>query len=158
MLAPTKRLEYVPDPNKFDLQTHAWDAQGKLVRVNHYRLYIIEGVSYYERPVNSGNLWFENNQPAGRMLLKLNGNGVIISKELQPDAPHIEWKKPLEGDEALHYELEQANTRLKEAEAELAAIRAEQAKRLKDVHMASEGFPEQEAVKPAQPKLTKPKA
>ena len=52
------------DPNKFDLRTHLFDNQGRLVKKNHYVLRVINGVSYYERPVNSGNLWFENNQPA----------------------------------------------------------------------------------------------
>lgn len=126
---PAKRVAYVADPNKFDLQVHAWDGQGKLVKENHYRLHIIEGRSYFERPVNSGNLWYENNQPAGRMEYTFGENGTIASKSLQLGAAHKEWKKPLTGAEALHFELEQTKERNAQLEAELTAIKAESEKK-----------------------------
>lgn len=121
-----KQLEYVPDPNKFDLQTHAWDAQGHLVRENPYRSYIIEGRQYFERPVNSGNLWFENNQPAGRVDLTFNDKGHIIKKDFKFDEPHRDYVAPLNGAEKVHYELEQERSRVAALEAELASIKKEQ--------------------------------
>lgn len=123
----TKRLEYVADPNKFDTRTHIWDAQGKLVAKNPYRLFIVQGNQYFERPVNSGNLWTEGNQPAGRVECKFNDKGHIVSKEFDFTAPHKKWVAPLTGDSKLHYELEQERARTAELEAELAAIRGERA-------------------------------
>ncbi len=122
-----KRIEHTPDPNKFDLRTHEWDAQGILVRKNLYRLHIREGNHYFERPVNSGNLWFENNQPAGRVELKFNKLGHITSKEYKFDAEHKEYSPELTGNDKLTFQLEQERSRSAELEAELLAIRGERA-------------------------------
>lgn len=121
----TRRLKYEPDPNKFDLRTHEWDGQGKLIGTNHYRAYIVDGNKYYERPVNSGNLWFENNKPAGRVECKFNDKGHITSKRFNFEAAHISYTPPLTGAEKLHYELEQERHRSAQLEAELSAIRKE---------------------------------
>lgn len=124
-MEPTRRLKYVPDPNKFDLRTHVWDSQGHLVEKNLYRNYIIDGRQYFERPRNSGNLWFENNKPAGRVELVFGENGKISSKKFEFDAPHKEFSAPLEGDEKLHFELEQSKMRNAQLELEIAAIKKE---------------------------------
>jgi hypothetical protein len=126
-MRPTKTLEYVSDPNKFDLQVHRWDNQGHLISKNPYRNFIIEGRSYYERPVNSGNLWFENNQPAGRVECTFNEKGHIATKKFDFDAPHKEWTAPLTGDAKIHFELEQAREQNAALAAELAAIKASKA-------------------------------
>lgn len=123
----TKRLEYKADPNKFDLRTHIWDAQGTLVSKNPYRSFIIEGRQYFERPVNSGNLWYENNQPAGRVELEFNDKGHIAKKTFDFAADHKDYVAPLTGHEKIHYELEHERSRVAQLEAELAMIRKEQA-------------------------------
>ncbi len=120
-----KRLKYEPDPTKFDLRTHEWDSQGKLVGKNLYRKFIVGGTSYYERPVNSGNLWFENNQPAGRVECTFGPTGKISAKTFALDAPHKEYTVPLSGADKTHFELEQARERNANLELELAAIRKE---------------------------------
>lgn len=124
-MQPTRRLKYEPDPNKFDLRTHVWDSQGHLEAKNPYRAYIVDGSKYYERPVNSGNLWFENNQPAGRVELTFGKNGTIASKRFDFAAEHKDYAVPLEGAEKLHYELEQAREKNAQLEIELSAIRKE---------------------------------
>jgi len=124
-LSARKRIEYQADPNKFDLQVHAWDGQGQLVKANHYRQFIIGGITYYERPVNSGNLWFENNQPAGRMEYELGDSGKIGKKTLNKEAEHLVFTKPLSGAEKVHFELEKARERNAQLEAEIAAIKVE---------------------------------
>lgn len=124
-MQPAKQLKYEPDPNKFDLRTHVWDSQGHLVSKNLYRSFIIEGRQYFERPVNSGNLWFENNQPAGRVELTFGENGKIAKKEFNFEAPHKEYKAPLTGTDALHFELEQQREQNAALKAELDAIRQE---------------------------------
>ncbi len=121
----SKRVEYQADPNKFDLQVHAWDGQGQLTKSNHYRAHIMGGATYFERPVNSGNLWFENNQPAGRMEYVFGEDGKIASKELHKDAPHKAYTKPLNGAEKVHFELEAERAKSAQLEAELAAIKAD---------------------------------
>lgn len=142
-----KKLAYVADPNKFDLRTHEWDAQGKLVKTNLYRSFIIDGRQYFERPVNSGNLWFENNQPAGRVEYVFGADGKIASKKFQFDQPHKDYKAPLSADEKMHYELEQERERNRALEAELAKLRSS-SKEVKQsggelamLHAVREGLP-----------------
>lgn len=117
----SKGKEYVPDPNKFDLVTHHWSRTGQLIRKNLYTLYVVEGNKFFERPIKSGNLWYENNQPAGRIEFP---NGV---RKITEGAPHVAFTAKLEGDDALFYELEQEKNRNAKLEAELAAIRKDAA-------------------------------
>ena len=150
MLMPAKRLEYKPDPNKFDLCTHAWDAQGKLIRKNLYRAHIIEGRTYYERPVNSGNLWFENNQPAGRVNYEFGPSGKIAKKTFDFNAPHKDFVPELTGADKLAFELEQQRELNKKLQEQLAAAQAAGGKTdekvdSKELAAVIEGFPAQQA-------------
>lgn len=126
-MQPSKQLQYQPDPNKFDLRTHIWDSQGNLVSKNLYRAFHMQGSTYYERPVNSGNLWFENNQPAGRMEYTLSPDGKIGPKRFVPDAPHIDYVEPLKGAEKLQADLGAAKKENVQLRDELEAIRKDQA-------------------------------
>ena len=49
----------------------------------------------YERPVNSGNLFYENNQPAGRVEVTRDAKGRIVGKEFDFTAKHKEFRTPL---------------------------------------------------------------
>lgn len=120
-----KTIEYVPDPNQFDLVTHRWDTQGHLIAKNPYRKFINEQGTFYERPVGSGNLWLENNQPAGRVEYKINEKGHIYDKAFVVGAPHKQWTPPPTGAEMVTQQLEEAQAKLALAEAELRAIRKE---------------------------------
>lgn len=127
-MQPAKRLTYTPDPNQFDLRTHIWDAQGALVGKNLYRKFIVGDRTYYERPVNSGNLWFENNEPAGRVECEFNDKGHIVRKEFlvgEKAAPHKVFTAPLTGDAKAHFELEQIRAKNAALEAELSQIKKE---------------------------------
>lgn len=128
----SKTIQYQPDPNKFDLQVHKWDGQGRLVGKNPYRSFIIEGRQVFERPVGSGNLWLENNEPGGRVEYKVNAKGHIFDKRFDFDAPHKEWERPLEGDEKLHFELQQERARVAELEAKLAALNGQKDEKAPD--------------------------
>ena len=128
-----KQREHAPDPEKFDLRTHYWNGQGQLEKKNLYTCYVIDGSSYYERPVGSGNIWLENNQPGGRVSM-VNGQPKI-----DPTAKHIDFSPKLEGNEAIAYELEMQRQKNVELEAELASIRAERAP--KSVEVKSEEAP-----------------
>ena len=126
-MQPAKRLVYTPDPNKFDLRTHVWDAQGALVSKNLYTNHCIAGRNYFERPIQSGNLWFENNQPAGRVEYVAGPDGKM-EKKIDENAAHVVFVPKLEGDDALFYALEQEKNRTAALELELAAIKADREK------------------------------
>lgn len=154
MQAKRNQLEYVPDPNKFDLVTHRWDSQGKLVQLNLYRKFLIGNRAVYERPVNSGNLWGENNQPAGRVECEFNDKGHIVKKTFDFEAAHKSYTAPLKGAEKVHFEAEQLRDKLAAAEAELAAIKAERdARAAKPVEPAKSSAKVE--AKPAPPTLSK---
>lgn len=125
-MASSKQLQYQADPNKFDLVTHRWDNAGNLVAKNLYTLYIVEGASYYERPVNSGNLWYANNKPAGRVNLVFGTDGNISSKAFDFKAEHKEFVPPKTANEQLHYELEQTREQNAQLAAELEQIKRAQ--------------------------------
>lgn len=132
-------LKYLPDPNKFDLRTHVWDSQGNLTEKNPYRAHFVQGRVVYERPVNSGNLWGENNKPCGRVELEFGENGAISKKEFVWDASHKDFKAPLTGAEKLHYELEQERERNQLLEQELAQYKNGGGRQ--SVQAVQEGFP-----------------
>lgn len=110
---------HIPDPNKFDLVTHQFDGRGKLASKNPYRLHIKDGSQYYERPVDSGNLWYENNQPAGRVEVK---GGV---KLFDTSAPHKLYQAPPTGQEKLYFQNEELRFKNEALIAELESIKAE---------------------------------
>lgn len=112
------------DPNKFDLRTHLFDNQGRLVKKNHYVLRVINGVSYYERPVNSGNLWFENNQPAGRLTKRDRPDKDFGPWSIDEAAPHKDFKPQLEGDEALQWALNSKEEQISALKKQLDDLRA----------------------------------
>lgn len=137
-------VESVPDPKKFDLITHHWNRQGQLTRTNLYICYVLEGNRYYERPVNSGNLWNEGNTPAGRVEKLFNDEGVVIKKTFDFKAEHKAYTPKLQGDDALKYQVEQERSRAEAAEKELAAIKAERAVKVPQPKTASASKPESE--------------
>lgn len=138
-------IQYVPDPNKFDLVTHRWDAQGLLVAKNPYRSFTLEGKTLFERPTDSGNLWGENNQPMGRVTYTRREDGAIIAKKFDYEAEHIEYVAPPTGAEAVAAELAAANAKNAALEAELASIRGDSA--AKAAPAAAKPAPENFALK-----------
>lgn len=110
----------MPAPSRketFDLQTHETDRlTQKTTAVNLYRLHVINAVRYFERPVNSGNLWFENNKPAGRL---------TGPNQIDRAAAHIEFTPPPTGAERIARELVEAKKIALDAMVELEAIKKE---------------------------------
>lgn len=101
----------------FDLRTHILDQlTGRIVSKNLYRLHVIDRIQYFERPVNSGNLWYLSGEPAGR----------IVGGKVDKTAVHIEYTPPPTGAERIENELRLAREKAAAAEQELAAIKAEQ--------------------------------
>lgn len=105
-----------PDPSKFDSRVHIRDERGNLVLVQPYKLHVISGSKYYERPVGSGNLWLENGQPAGRM----------VKGEVKEGLAHEEWITPKTGADKLYEDLAKKTQQYEAAMKELEAIKKEQ--------------------------------
>lgn len=107
---------------KFNTKTHYFDKRGRLKARNLLRAHIVAGTTYYERPVNSGNLWYENDTPAGRVEFLTDDKGKK-KKSIDFNAAHKVYVKPMEGEEKLSFE----NQNLKsENEAILAELKAMQ--------------------------------
>lgn len=119
--------EQIQTEQKFDIRTHRFDARGRLKSRNFYRMHVDKGTNLFERPVNSGNLFYENNEPAGRVEFTKNEKGAIIGKKFDLHAPHKAFVAPLTGAEAMHYENEQLKADNARLAAELEAINAERA-------------------------------
>ena len=125
-MQPARQLKYEQDPNKFDLRTHVWDNQGKLVGTKIRRDFIVGGSTYHEFPVNSGNLWQPNNQPAGRVECEFNEKGHIVKKDFHIGATHKSYSAPLIGADKVHYELQQEREKNEALRREIEAIKKEQ--------------------------------
>lgn len=133
------QVQEVPAAAAFNKRTHYHNARGKLTKTDHYRLHMQGHTQYFERPINSGNLWFENGEPAGRVEFTLDEKTKKSIKKIHPEAEHKFYSAPLEGAEKLSFEnqeLAESNAKLSAANeaalAELAAIKAELSKKDSD--------------------------
>lgn len=147
-LSKAERKEYV-DPNKFDLRTHETDARGRIRGTKLYRLHSKDGVQLFERPVDSGNLFYENNEAAGRVVVVKDKRGRIVGKKFDRDAEHMAFKTPLNKQEEIEQKLAEANARAAAAEKELAAIRAEKGNDMGQRMVGNEIYDTPEKPKPA---------
>lgn len=117
---------------ELSLQTHKFDKVSKLpTEVNPYRMHAINGVKYFEHPVNSGNLWYEDlKTPAGR----------IVAGKVDKEAKHTEYVPPLADGERTIRELELLKKQNDELKRELEALaRERQARELSQKAAKAEG-------------------
>lgn len=122
---PRAKVIEVPEraPEGFDLRTHVKDGKtGQPIREQHYRLRIVGGTKYFERPVGSGNLWYESAEAAGRWAAtdQMDKKGKPVFA-VNPDAPHLAYSAPKSAAET-NEELQDENAELRK---ELAARDAE---------------------------------
>jgi len=137
-LQPKAKRERVTDPNRFDMITHETDARGRVRGTNLLRIHMKDGNSYYERPVGSGNLFYENNEPAGRVEAKKDARGRIVGKTFDFNAKHVVFKKPADAQTELEQKLMEEQAKSSALEKELAAIRAEDAAKVGTTHMVGD--------------------
>lgn len=96
------------------------------MKTNHYNCWNVNGIKYYERPVNSGNLFYDNNQPAGRFEGEFTAEGSNKGLPvIYPDREHKAYVEPLKGAAKLIAEMDDMKLRNAELERELAAIKAD---------------------------------
>lgn len=122
----SQRQEPQAPANLFDLKVQYFDGRGRLRRKNPYRLHVQNGIKYFERPVNSGNLFHENNEPAGRVEWIENAKKELV-KSFDFKAAHKAYTAPLEGAEKLHFDFIHEQEKNAALLAELEAIKAEKA-------------------------------
>jgi hypothetical protein len=67
---------------------------------------------YFERPVNSGNLWYRNGKPAGRVELKEEIGSGKLRQEIIEGAAHKEWIAPMTKDQKLSQDLAQKDNEI----------------------------------------------
>lgn len=130
---------------RFDLNTHKRDKFGKIVEVRPYRLHFIGGEKAFEWPVGSKNLWFENNEPAGRLVDTVDEKTGKKAQKFDFTATHIDYVRPLGQDEQAALEMSEIKSQNAALQAELAALREEQAAAIKQ--QAPSGAKVQEAKK-----------
>lgn len=78
---------------------------GRVIRSNPFKVIVERGRKYFEHPVGSGNLWFEDRTHAGRL-----EKGLVV-----PGAEHKLYVRPITEDEKLareHAQVKQENERL----------------------------------------------
>lgn len=97
----------------------------RLVKTNPVKLIIHDGVRYVEHPVGSGNLYWENKEPAGR----IEDGKIFVGKA------HETYIKPMTEDEKLANEMAQTRQENAKLMKELEDIKKEQ-ERLKKVAQA----------------------
>jgi len=101
----------------FDLVVHKRDAKtGRVTQVQPYRMFSRDGIEYFERPKGSGNLFFRNNEPAGRM----------IEDKIKKGEKHLEWAAPLNADQQLAQQHASQAQELAKVKAELEEMKREE--------------------------------
>lgn len=89
---------------------------GRVVNINPYKLIVSKGERFFEWPKGSGNLWYENREPAGRM-----EQGLIIK-----GAEHKAWTPPETADQKLAREMASKDQQIEALQREINEIKREQ--------------------------------
>lgn len=109
-----------------DLETHRRDNRGRIVDIQPYRMYCEKreggSITVFEKPVGSGNLWYEKDgffkEPAGR---------IGLDGKIKLGEAHIAFVPPETKDAKLASEVLHTQTTNAALQAELEAMRAEKA-------------------------------
>jgi len=111
----------------FDLIVHKRHPKtGKTIAVNPYRLFVVQGTQYFERPKGSGNLFFKSGKPAGRRVLD-GGKYRIRENEA-----HVEMEIAPSKEQLTQLELDMKDQQLAAAKAEIEALKREKKQSLPD--------------------------
>lgn len=124
----TNKEEIVEDPprvpGELDKRVTIRNAKtGQVIRVTPHRVRCVGQYRYFEKPSNSGNLFFESGEVAGRW----------VDGKVDPHAEHVEYVRVTPQS---YEEVAKKNAAL---EAEVRALRAEQAAKLKGQGPATQG-------------------
>lgn len=114
---------------QFDLRTHIRHPKtGVLERTNHYRLFCEGSEQFFERPKYSGNLFYMNNEPAGRIVQTKNPTTGKTRNEIKRGEPHVDYIPPATRDQVIAKQLVQKDDEIRALQAKLAALEQEQNK------------------------------
>lgn len=120
--------------SEFDLRVVLRDPKtGRVVKHQPYRRRVVKGVTTYERPVGSGNLWYENGDSAGRWVVEEGKPG-----RQDETVKHVQWTPPPTEDQIVQNKLATQERAILELERKLALaeakteVKAEEAKQLEE--------------------------
>ncbi len=116
----------------FDLRTHVRDGKGNIVKVNPYRLHVVNGNREFERPPGSG--WFYTE-----------GGDLIRKPKGQAAPPSYVKQAPELSEEELEAQILMLQSKLKKAKP---AEQAEQVEELPEVHVTLESLDAETVVNP----------
>lgn len=141
-LTPQEEIEQSPE---FNIKVHHRDKKGMLIDVTPYNLYVKGGIQYFERPIGSGNLFFENKEPAGRVERVTDEKGHIHPK-FDFEAKHQAYVAPRDEQAQMAHDLESEKLANEALRKELALIKAEAAKKAEAQVVKTEPQPESSEV------------
>jgi hypothetical protein len=123
----------------FDLRTEIRNPKtGQVITKQPYRLYARKGGHYFERPKNSGNLWFRGGEAAGR----------IVDNVIDTSLDHVEWVAPLSHDQKINEVLSSKESKIQELEHQLRDLELKSINQEKDEIIAQAPEVKVEAVIP----------
>lgn len=127
--------------NHFDLRNKIRNSEGEITAKQDYFIYVEGGERLFERPIGSGNLFYANNEEAGRVT-KEEGKNVFDKK-----AKHKDFKTPATEQEEIQEALKASSAELEAMKKELAAIKAEKEQNEKAQKLTSDAKAKAEAGK-----------
>lgn len=118
----------------FDIRVQHRDRKtGRIQQNNTYRLHIVQGKRYFERPTGSGHLYYESNEPAGQLVWENDGKKKVIKE----GAEHRAYSKPLTVNEQMQREFDGRGTKIQSLEAKIAELEAASIKEEAAVEVAA---------------------
>lgn len=100
----------------FDLIVHKRHPKtGKVLATNPYRLFVVQGTQYFERPVGSGNLFFKSGEEAGRM----------VDGRVRENEQHIKYEVAPTKEELRENKLRMKDKEIEALRKEIAALNRE---------------------------------
>ena len=112
---------------EFDLRVHHRHPKtGELEKADPYRLHVRGSEHFYERPVNSGNLWFKNGEPAGRVEMRENPVTGKMLPEIIKGQPHLAYSPPPTKDQVIARQIAQKDGEIAELRRKLASLEIDQ--------------------------------
>lgn len=109
----------------FDIKVQHRDSKtGRVKDHNPYRLHTVSGKRYFERPLGSGHLYYENGEQAGQMVWENDGKKKVIKEGMA----HSEYNRPLTVNEKMQREFDSRGNKIDNLEAKIAELEAIQIK------------------------------
>ncbi len=105
----------------FDIKVqHRNVKTGRIQQNNTYRLHIVQGKRYFERPLGSGHLYYETGEAAGQIEWENEGKKKVIKEGVA----HRAYNRPLTVNEQMQREFDGRGTKIVDLETKIAELEA----------------------------------